>query len=203
MRALKKNVTCSFFRASWRTWANVNEWKAVRGGRGRWGGGENMAHGGEGECVSHWWTHARGGGGGGVGIKPSKKENLKGNFRHAFILWKCVLRDIKTCRWCKICQWNQFWDFVLITVSPDLLNHHCFKISQTACHREIWANACMCRHERKAENIPITKPRQAKERSLKTSCLEGIGDVMMEIRRDKKAGAQAMRAALAGGMVCV
>lgn len=61
----------------------------------------------------------------------------------------------------------------------------------------------MCRHERKAENIPIAKARQAKERSLKTSCLEGIGDVMMEIRRDKKAGAQVMRAALAGGMVCV
>lgn len=42
--------------------------------------------------------------------------------------------------------------------------------------------------------------RQAKEGSLKRSCLEGIGDLMTEIRGDKKAGAQVMRAALAEGV---
>lgn len=52
-------------------------------------------------------------------------------------------------------------------------------------------------------HIHTHKKKQAKESSLKTGCLEGIGVLMMEIRGDKKAGAQVMRAALAGGMVCV
>lgn len=57
--------------------------------------------------------------------------------------------------------------------------------------------------ERKAENMHRQKKKRQAKESLNTSCLEGIGDLMMEIRGDKKAGAQTMRAALAGGMVCV
>lgn len=59
----------------------------------------------------------------------------------------------------------------------------------------------MCRHERRVEICTHTHTKTNKQKSLKKSCLEGIGDVMMEIRGDKKTGAQVMRAALAGGMV--
>lgn len=60
-----------------------------------------------------------------------------------------------------------------------------------------------CAHMRERQKICTDKKKRQAKESLNTSCLEGIGDLMMEIRGDKKAGAQTMRAALAGGMVCV
>lgn len=85
---------------------------------------------------------------------------------------------------------------MLITVPRSLRS---FKTSQTAIEKYEQTLACADMRGRKYAH----PKRQAGERSLKTSCLEGIGDVMMEIREDKEAGAQMMRAARAGGMLSV
>lgn len=92
------------------------------------------------------WTNERqrgedSGGGGGRGVKPwhvgggRARESLEdaeegwawnwqGNFKrkavHAFTLWKPVADAM-----C-MCHWNQFSDFVLIIVSSDFRNPHCY-----------------------------------------------------------------------------
>lgn len=55
---------------------------------------------------------------------------------HAFKLWKCVsstLKPVVDVRF--VSEINS--QILCCFVSPDLLNHRCFKISHTACHREI------------------------------------------------------------------